>query len=155
MNSEIINASIDLELAVAELYLHFYRFFPEDSNFWWKMSLEEKGHAALLKSGRDSFMPLNKFPDELISDSLNDLKKSVKSIKEKLKEIKKNPISRREAFEMANEIEQTTGEIHYQEVMANTQDESLMSLFQKLNGDDKDHSKRILKYMNDNGIQQD
>jgi hypothetical protein len=117
------------------------------------MSLEEKGHAALLKSGRDSFMPFNKFPDELISNSLTDIKKSVESIREKLKEIRKNPISREEAFELAIEIEQTSGEIHYQEFMANTQDESLISLFQKLNGGDKDHSERILKYMNENGIQ--
>ena len=150
MNSEIVDTSIELELVVAELYLHFHKTYPEDSVFWWQMSIEEKSHAALLRSGKDSFIPLNKFPDELLSNSLSDLKKSVKSIREKLEDIKNNPISREEAFELAIKIEQTSGEHHYQEFMVNTQDESVINMFQKLNGADKDHSERLKSYMKDN-----
>lgn len=152
MNSEIIDTSIALELAVADLYLLFYKIYPEDSDFWWKMSIEEKGHAALLRSGRDSFMPLQKFPEELVNNSLNKLKNSLRLITEKTNEIKENPLPRKEAFYLAVEIEESAGEHHYQEFMADSQDEVINNVFQKLNGADKDHRDRILSYMKEKGI---
>jgi len=147
MNSEIIDASIALELAVADLYFLFHELHPEDSEFWWKMSLEENGHAALLQSGRDSFMPFNKFPEELVTNSLSRLKSSRQYINDKAKEIKKNPISRKQAFELAMAIEETAGEHHYQEFMAKIQDNKINNIFQKLNGADKDHADRISSYL--------
>ncbi len=152
MNSEIIDASIELELTVADLYFLFYESFPEDSDFWWKMSLEEKSHAAILRSGKESFEPINIFPHELVYNSLSDLKNTIKSIREKIKEIKNNPISREEAFELAIEIEQTAGEHHYQEFMTKTQNEPIIKLFQKLNGADKDHIQKLLNYMAEKGM---
>ncbi len=152
MNSEIIDTSIALELAVADLYLLFHKIYPEDSDFWWKMSIEEKGHAALLRSGRDSFMPLQKFPEELVTTSLNKLKNSLRLITEKTNEIKENPTPRKETFYLAVEIEESAGEHHYQEFMADSQNEVINNVFQKLNGADKDHRDRILSYMKEKGI---
>ena len=152
MNSEIIDTSIAIELAVADIYLLFHTSYPEDSDFWWKMSIEEKGHAALLRSGRDSFMPLKKFPKELVTTSLNKLKNSLQFITEKSNEIKENPISRKEAFDLAVYIEESIGELHYQEFMAQSQDVAVNNVFQKLNGADKDHRDRILSYMKEKGI---
>ena len=116
------------------------------------MSIEEKGHAALLRSGRDSFMPLKKFPEELVTTSLKKLHNSLRFIIEKTNEIKENPLSRKEAFDLAVDIEESAGEHHYQEFMAQSQDEAVNNVFQKLNGADKDHRDRILSYMKEKGI---
>ena len=152
MNPEIIDTSISLELAVADLYLHFHKVFPQDSDFWWKMSLEEKGHAAILRSARDSFMPVDKFPAEIIMKSHNKIKKTLSFIIEKIEHLKDNPISRKEAFELSVHIENTSGELHYQEFMTSIKDNEVNSIFKRLNGDDKDHAQRIEKYMKEQGI---
>jgi len=152
MTPEIINTSIALELAVADLYFHFHKTYPEDSGFWWKMVLEEKGHAALLRSGRDSFLPINKFPKEILDKSLHKITESLHFITNKLDEIKKYPISRKKAFELAIEVENGAGEHHFQNFMEHTQNNAINNIFQKLNGADKDHKDRILTYIEKAGL---
>ena len=39
--SQLIDESIKLELNVAKIYMFFSDTFPEDSNFWWQLGLEE------------------------------------------------------------------------------------------------------------------
>ena len=72
--SQLIDESIKLELNIADVYMFFYNTFPEDSDFWWEMALEEKGHANLIKSGRDTF--LGKFPPKLLAPSVQTLNNS-------------------------------------------------------------------------------
>ena len=62
---ELLQVSIHLELQVSELYLLYHETFQQDKDFWWKMALEEKNHAALLKSGR-LYLEMGMFPAELI-----------------------------------------------------------------------------------------
>jgi len=47
---QLIREAIQLEFNVADLYLFFHRLFPEDAGFWWSLVIEEKNHAALLKT---------------------------------------------------------------------------------------------------------
>jgi len=48
--NSLIEKAIQLELNVAELYIRFHKLFPSDASFWWKLAIEEKNHAALLKT---------------------------------------------------------------------------------------------------------
>lgn len=70
---DILNESIKLELNVAELYMLFYEIFPEDSNFWWDLSLEEKNHASLLRSGLDFIKSSEMFPREFLAPAIDKL----------------------------------------------------------------------------------
>ena len=58
----IIDESINLELNVGKLYLKFSELFPEDGDFWWKLHVEEKHHASLIRTGRQHYMPDYRFP---------------------------------------------------------------------------------------------
>ena len=101
---QLIEESIKLELNVADIYMAFYNTFSEDSDFWRQMVLEEKSHANLIKSGRDTF--LDQFPPRLLTPSLQELCDTNKKLISLLKEYKENPPSRETAFNTALDIEQ-------------------------------------------------
>jgi len=66
----LIDEAIKLELNMAELYLSFHNRFSEDAGFWWKLTIEEKNHASLLKSGKQYFLDAGMFSSELVGESL-------------------------------------------------------------------------------------
>ncbi len=148
--TQLIDESIKLELNVAEIYMVFCNTFPEDSDFWREMTSEEKSHANLIKSGRDTF--LDQFPPRLLATSLQELCDTNKKLISLLKEHKENPPSRETAFNIALDIEQLPGELHFQLAMEKSFTSSIMKIFQELNKDYKDHASRIRTYMSDNGI---
>ena len=149
--SQLIDESIRLELNIADIYMVFYNTFPEDSDFWWKMTSEEKSHANLIKSGRDTF--LDQFPPKLLAPSLQKLCNTNKKLISLLKEYKEKPPSRETAFNIALNIEQSTGELHFQLAMEKSFTSSIMKIFQELNNGYKDHANRIRTYMSDKGIE--
>ncbi|MCG6533786.1 MAG: hypothetical protein L7F78_03655, partial [Syntrophales bacterium LBB04] len=55
---QVVDEAVTLELNISELYLYFYHSFPDDSDLWWKLALEEKNHGALLRSGREHFIKI-------------------------------------------------------------------------------------------------
>ena len=84
MNSDITalaEESINLELNVSEIYSLFHSCFADDANFWWKLALEEKDHAALIRGGIEEFEPIGEFPHEILSNSLQDLKETNKKLR--------------------------------------------------------------------------
>ena len=72
----VVDASIQLELNVADLYAVFHETFPQHAAFWWKLRIEERNHAALIRTAKDQFDPIGKFPSELISTKLHELTKT-------------------------------------------------------------------------------
>ena len=148
---QLIEESIKLELSIADIYMVFYNTFPEDSDFWWKISLEEKGHANLIRSGRDTF--LGKFPSKLLAPSLKELRNTNDKLVSLLNEYKEKPPSRETAYNCALDIEQSIGEIHFQLAMDKSSASYIMKIFQELNKGNKDHINRIRSYMSNNGIE--
>ena len=58
---QLLEESIKLELNVSKLYGIFSSAFPEDADFWKKLSLEEENHAVLIKLVRVNFYLLTNF----------------------------------------------------------------------------------------------
>jgi len=148
----LIDESIQLELNVADLYLLFLKLFPEDSDFWWKLVLEEKNHAALIRSGKEYFEPLNKFPYDLLADSLQKVKDTNSRLKSMINKLESVSPLRQEAFNIAFEIENSAGELHFQNFMNKETNLKIDDIFKRLNKDDKDHALRISSYMEKHGI---
>ena len=69
----LLDASIELEQNVADLYVIFHSALTEDADFWWQLAIEEKHHSALLRSGKEHFAPVGKFPVELLSTTLQEI----------------------------------------------------------------------------------
>ncbi|MDY6932795.1 MAG: rubrerythrin family protein [Spirochaetota bacterium] len=155
MNQELpqlIDESIKLEENVANLYLYLYKQFPEDSDFWWEMQLEEKKHATLIRDSKDPLLSQDIFPSELLSSSLETLIGVNNKLISLMNDFNENPPSREAAFNAALEVERSAGEIHFNNAMDKTSSSGVMKVFQELTDDDKDHVNRILYYMKDKGI---
>jgi hypothetical protein len=146
-----IDEAINLELNVAELYTVFCKAFPKDFDFWWKLSEEENNHAALLRSLKRIGPVIGEIPGEIFPHKLEELIAANTSICAIIKKFKKNP-SRKEAFNIALEIEKSAGEMHFQTFMKRDSLPEDYDVFQKLNNDDIDHAARIQQYMTEHNI---
>ena len=140
----IIDEAIELELNMSKLYGTFSEYLNRDRAFWFRIAIEEKNHAALLKTGRE-FIHFNKFPLGLVPENLEFLKTSNRKVREAIKTFLKNP-DREQAFRLALELEKSAGEKHFQLFMEKGAKDSISDIFHRLNQADKDHEQRIKAY---------
>ena len=148
----LIEEAILLEQNVADLYLLFYRLFPQDSRFWWKLSLEEQNHAALLKTVFQMKETRVKVPEDFLPTQLKALKEVNQMLQESMSDMEDAP-DRVRAFHLSYAIENSAGERHYDAFMKQGTKSPVSEVFRKLNGDDIDHAARILQYMKENHIE--
>ncbi|MBU1170828.1 MAG: rubrerythrin family protein [Proteobacteria bacterium] len=150
---DVINEAIVHELIIADLYMIFYRIFPEDSDFWWALLMEEKNHAALIEGLRLSLTDIEDFPMNVIYEHHGMLVRMNKKIRELIQIYTSHPPSRDEAFRVALETELSPAENHFQSIMSNTYPDEMVKIVQQINRNDKNHALRIQIYMNEKGIQ--
>jgi len=148
----LIDESEKIELRIGDIYTLFYNSFPEDSKFWWELAIEEKNHAALIRSGIEFLKSSIGLPNNLLHSNLKDLKDMNYELLSILDTLKEKPPSREEAFNYAWMIENSACEIHYQKFMDKESNTKIDEIFAKLNMDDKDHADRIRAYMIENDI---
>jgi len=137
---------------MADIYKLHYDLYKQDKDFWWKLVMEEEAHAALLRSGKEHFLPANSFPEKILSSSFTKLMISNKLADEYIHRLKQQAPPREVAFSTAYHFENMVGELNFQSFMIKQADTKLEKIFQKLNQDSKDHARRILDYMIANGI---
>jgi len=147
-----LKESIELELNIGDLYQLFSVKFPADYDFWWKISIEEMNHAALIESINDVFMNEDNETMDSIETQTSDLHKMNISIKDSIENYKLVPPTRLEAFKYSLEIENSASESHFEIFMNSVQNSPVVKIFQKLNGEDKNHAARIENYMKTKGI---
>ena len=143
---KLIDEAIHMELNIGELYLLFYRQFPDESQFWWELVIEEENHAALLKTVKQMGSADVDIPRDMLPEGLEELIKSNLVIQKAYEDFKNNP-DRDRAFRFAYRIETSAGELHYNAFMKNAPDSTVTDIFKRLNGDDVDHAERIRQYM--------
>lgn len=144
---KIIEESINLELNVSELYLCFSGIFEGDKEFWWELALEEKNHATMIRFAQETFAKTDLFPNDLLFYNLRDLEEMNTMLISLIKQYKEAPPLRLEAFAVALEIEESSGELHYQRFMEKDEESQIISIFHQLNQYDRDHYLRIQAYM--------
>jgi len=149
---QFLNESVSLELNIGDLYQLFSVKFPMDYNFWWKLSIEEMNHAAIIRSINDVFLSENILPVDSIGNQTEELKNMNTFIRDRVEQYKLGSITRIEAFKFAYDIENSIGESHFELFMTAKPNSTVVKIFQKLNGDDINHAKRMDSYMIENEI---
>jgi hypothetical protein len=140
-----IDAAVELELLMADLYGIFSEYLEADRHFWYKLGVEEKNHAALLKTAKE-FIRFDKLPAGLLPDNPDVLEETHYKIRAAMDTFIEKP-QRELAFRLAYALENSAGEIHFQHFMkSNNTGDRVIKIFHDLNQADKDHSERILKY---------
>jgi len=150
--SRFLKESIEMELNVGEVYQLFCVKFPQDYDFWWKISIEEMNHAALIESINDVFLTETILRANSLEKQTDDLREMNLAVKERIERYKLVPPARSEAFKYGFELENSIGEFHFELFMTTEPETPMEKIFQKLNGDDINHAKRIENYMKNNGI---
>ena len=134
---QFIDEAIQLELNAAEIYYIFAAAIPEDANFWATLAWEEKNHASVLKTGKEILLPMDKFPLEILPNVIQtivDTNRWLNSLKEEFAE---NKPDRETAFAIAIKIEGSAGEQHFQRVMENPSDSTIVKILQGQPGADE------------------
>jgi hypothetical protein len=147
-----LEESILLELNMSDLYRILSIKLPSDSEFWWTLSQEEVNHASMIRTINDIFLPENILPQDSIFDQIESIRKSNKLIIQTIEKFRVNTPSREEAFSFVYKLETSAGEIHYQRMMSAKAETVVEKVFQKLNGEDRNHAGRIANYMKNNNI---
>lgn len=150
--SDLLDISISLELGIGQLYSLFHELFEEDEDFWWQLSIEERGHAALLCNEKDTHYHPDTLPENLLSEDIEALKSANANIESLIDSYTKTPPARQEALKKAYELEMSVGEVHYQEFMSRRSCSLSDELFRQLNLGDKDHADRIEAYAAAHGM---
>lgn len=135
-----------IEVLVSDIYLRFSELFEDDREFWWRLSMEERAHAALIKSGMETFDPLHLFPKELLSIPTEEIDRSIEAKKTLLRAIDahESAMDRMEALKAAVKIEEDDVESRFQQLMEKTDAQSpVYRLFKLLNKDSDEHANRI------------
>jgi len=151
--TQLITESIKLELNIADLYMIFCAIFPEDYGFWYQLHMEEKNHASIIQGAREAWLSGKEFPLEILSPNVDELMRLNTKLASLLEEYSENFPSKEIASNMALALEESAGEVHFQNAMEQPPSSTLVEIFQMLNGDDKEHASRIRTYMRDNGIE--
>jgi len=141
---QIIDESISFEMETYKLYSFFSETFSLESNFWNQLAEEELNHVTVLRKIL-SFYQGNESVLESISPSdIEEVRKSRNHLNKLFEEFKNNP-KRDIAFKIAMEIEESVSESSYQNFMTKITDNPVATMFQFLNGQEKDHLLRVQK----------
>lgn len=120
----------------------YANLFPEDREFWRKLANEEVNHASLLKSGL-IYLEKGILPEEIVYENITSLTRTLERIRKLILEYNQTAPSFEDAYYEAVNLESSAGEFHFQVLMTEETDSKIVKIFQKLNGDDKDHNRRI------------
>lgn len=148
MIKDYLNEAIEFELNVCNLYMMYSTLNSEDHSFWYKLALEEGGHASILKNILSSINMVNHIFNINALD-LAELSKTNDIIRKKCEV---SYVNREDTFRTAMLIENSIGEIQYQKLIDSDIDDDIIKVFVKINNDEDRHLERIRDYISDNGI---
>jgi rubrerythrin len=146
----LLDEAIRHEHTVAMLYYEFFQAFPDDADLWWKLSVEENGHAGLLEAGRKVFG--SEYGEEILPARVEYLIEANLMLEKLLEQMKEQPLSREAAFRTALEIETTTDGMIFENALQPAQDTDASAISERIRRDDLRHATMIRTYMKEHGI---
>lgn len=144
---KLIDESIRMELNAAKLYNLFAEALDEDVDFWKRLAAEEEHHAELLSVVREPFVKEGRFPNDLITDSIDLLTIGNATIDAMINQMKSKPPTRIEACREALTIEQDIGESYYSNFIDQATSNPADSVFRILKKGDQVHVERIQAHL--------
>ncbi len=150
--TDLLAEAVRLEMNIGKLYVRFHQSLPDDGAFWWQLAMEEKNHASLLRSADQIASVVHDFPAGLLPEQLQEIRELNARIEARIVAEAAAPSTRNAAFGFALELEQSSGELHFQTFMETVSTGQLSRIFQSLNRGDMDHAQRLRTYMQERGI---
>jgi hypothetical protein len=149
--SESLRICISIEAMTAELYHALSRLFPQTRDFWYDLALSEENHTNILLAAAG--LHRSGIPTEhIVPSSLPRIRETLTLVESCKKRIEANGLSLGDAFTMALEIENSTGEIYFQEVITQQTDSAVIMGLRKLLSDEELHPVKIKNFMKSGGF---
>lgn len=145
-----LQACLKLETLAEEIYLSLCKLFPGASELFRLLAEEEARHADILTISA-GFHKIGELPDEIVPDSMPQIKRALNiagNIKERIDE---KPISLRGALELSLDLEMSLAENYFNEIMSKKMDSEVISYLKKFYKDERSHADRIKNYMTEKG----
>jgi rubrerythrin len=149
---DLLDEAIRHEHTVSLLYFEFFQTFPDDADLWWKLSVEESGHAGLLEAGRRLFG--SAYGEEILPARVADLAEANHKLEELLEQMKEQPLSREAACRIALEIETTTDAMIFENALQPAPDADGPAISERIRRDDLRHAAQIRAFMKEHGIRE-
>jgi rubrerythrin len=149
--SERIEACIDVENAVAEIYNSFSNNLPAARSFFRELSKEEENHATVLAVAM-GYHRMERLPEHVVPESLPEIYGTLDLARNIQDKVKSRDISLEEALEMSLSIEKSKAEAYLQETLIKERDERVISNLKKLLVDEKSHIEKITEFRKNHGI---
>jgi len=144
--SESLGVCIKIEAMTAEIYHAFNRLFPQVKDFWYDLALSEENHTNILLVAA-GLHRARKLTEYIVSPSLSNIQETFTLVSDSRKRIGANNVSIKDAFEIALQIENSTGEDYFQQVMRQETDSEVILGLQKLLVSEQLHSVKIQDFM--------
>ncbi|MBN1675760.1 MAG: rubrerythrin family protein [Kiritimatiellae bacterium] len=148
----LCEASVALERSAGQLYALYADLYPEDADFWRGLQIEEENHASIVKTMFETYVPLGLFPRELLDPDLDSLRAANGKVLAALARFREHPPAKRDAYVFAVELEESSGEMYYQEAMVKNVGSEILQIVRQVNNNDKDHAIRIRAFMEEQGL---
>jgi rubrerythrin len=149
--SKSLGVCIAVEAMTAEIYHAFSRLFPQVKDFWYDLALSEENHtnilllaAGLHRAGTQT--------EDIAPRSLYQVQETFTLVSDSKKRVGTNNLSIKEAFEMALQIENSTGEIYFQQVITQQTDSEVILGLRELLVDEQLHNIKIQSFMKTHGL---
>ena len=139
-----------IEENTGKLYGLFSKMHPSDFAFWTQLANEEKNHAHLLKINRDYIASSPILYKYLLATSVETLQNINEKIEEIIASCEMRKLARMDCLMIGLQIEQSAGELNYQQTMASENDDIVLQVMKLLSTEDHNHAKQITQYMQAN-----
>jgi hypothetical protein len=149
--SESLRICISIEAMTAEIYHSLSGLFPQVRDFWYDLALSEENHTNILlvAAGLHRAGILTEY---IVPPSLPRIHETFTLVSNSKKKVEADNFSLKDAFEMALEIENSTGEIYFQEVITRQTDSKVILELRKLLIDEQLHNVKIMSFMKTHGF---
>jgi hypothetical protein len=149
--SEKVKVCIAIEAMTAELYHLLSARFPEAKVFWRELALSEENHANILVVGA-GYLRTRELPEYIVPDSQELIDGTFRLVRETRDIIQNDQLSLNNALAMALQIENSTAEKYFQEVMFGAANSPVIAKLQKIRKDELTHIEKIKDFMNKAGF---
>lgn len=149
--SESLRICTSIEGMTAEIYHAFSKLFPEVREFWYDLALSEENHTNILLAAAG----LNRagiLKEYIVPSSLPYVRETLGLVSDSKKKVETGTLSMKGAFEMALKIENSTGEIYFQEVITQQTDSKVIMELRKMMTDEELHNVKIKRFMKSRGL---
>lgn len=140
----IVNEAIRFERSLSSLYLLFSEAFPDDADLWWELSVSEEGHASLLECSQTLFR--EEFIRDTAEADLNTLRRSNEELESVIRRLEKQPLERREAFQIALRFESDENEGTIYRFLKIEPSQQARDVVDSIERQDLAHSRKIHDY---------